>query len=106
MSTDGRRSSGPTRVFLHVGAPKTGTTYVQQVLFANRATLAQAGVLYPVTDVGQPFRLAHDFCGRRWFGQGPDRFQGEWEAVASQARAWTGGTVIVSSELLAGAAPD
>jgi hypothetical protein len=36
-----------TRVYLHIGAPKTGTTYLQEVLFRNRARLAEHGVLYP-----------------------------------------------------------
>jgi hypothetical protein len=35
------------RVFLHVGLPKTGTTYVQTVLWRNRAALAEQGLLYP-----------------------------------------------------------
>jgi hypothetical protein len=35
------------RVFVHVGLPKTGTTYVQSVLWANRPALAEQGVTYP-----------------------------------------------------------
>ena len=47
-------------VYLHVGAPKTGTTYLQDRLLANRHSLAEHGVrsvggvvgdaLNPVTD--------------------------------------------------------
>ncbi|MFA6299205.1 MAG: hypothetical protein WC642_08565, partial [Nocardioides sp.] len=33
------------RLYLHVGAPKSGTTYLQRVLETNRARLADAGVL-------------------------------------------------------------
>lgn len=33
------------RVYLHVGAPKSGTTYLQRVLDGNRAALRAAGVL-------------------------------------------------------------
>lgn len=108
MGTDPSRSHGePTkRVFVHIGAPKTGTTYLQHVLFKNAAALADAGVLYPYTDAGQSFRSAHDFCGSRWFGQGADRFRGEWELLAQRARDWDGSTVILSSELLAAAMPD
>jgi hypothetical protein len=32
---------------VHVGTPKTGTSYVQDVLFLNRETLAEQGILYP-----------------------------------------------------------
>jgi hypothetical protein len=93
-------------VFLHIGAPKTGTTYLQHVLFNNVDALASRGVLYPYADLGQSFRSAHDFCGTRWFGLPADRFHGEWDQVAERARTWDGPTVIVSSELLAAAPPD
>lgn len=94
------------RVFLHIGAPKTGTTYLQQVLFKNRETLAENGVLYPYSEVDQSFRSAHDFCGTTWFGQHAERFRGEWDRIAGLARDWDGPTVIISSELLAGASPE
>ena len=35
------------RVFLHVGGPKCGTTYLQTVLWSSKARLAEAGVLVP-----------------------------------------------------------
>lgn len=34
------------RVFFHIGAPKTGTTFLQQVLWGNRESLAARGVLF------------------------------------------------------------
>ncbi len=36
-----------TRVFFHVGLPKTGTTFIQTVLWENRPALAEQGILYP-----------------------------------------------------------
>ena len=46
----------PTRpvVYLHIGEPKTGTTFVQQVLWRNRSALAQFGIMLP-----GPRPLAH-----------------------------------------------
>src|SRR5215475_13246602 len=38
---------GRPRVYLHIGEPKTGTTFVQQAMWANRAQLAAHGVLLP-----------------------------------------------------------
>jgi len=35
------------RVFLHVGAPKSGTTFLQTVMWENREGLAERGVLIP-----------------------------------------------------------
>lgn len=107
MASDGRpATAGAKRVVLHIGAPKTGTTYLQRTLYANRERLASHGVLYPYDKPGQSFRSAHDFCGRAWFGSSPSRFRGEWDAVATRAREWSGSTVILSSELLAGAQPE
>ncbi|MBA2774812.1 MAG: hypothetical protein H0U36_12330, partial [Nocardioidaceae bacterium] len=54
------------RVFFHIGAPKTGTTYLQNVLFQNRPALKAAGVLYPYSDAGQSFRSMQDFRGVGW----------------------------------------
>jgi hypothetical protein len=94
------------RVFFHVGAPKTGTTYLQNVLWQNRELLAANGVLYPYEDPGQSFRSMQDFRGQGWAGGKATEFAGEWEAVAARSRAWDGSTVIVSNELLGGSAPD
>ncbi len=38
------------RIILHLGAPKTGSTYLQRRLAANRAALREAGVFWPVLD--------------------------------------------------------
>ena len=35
------------RIFLHIGAMKTGTTYIQTVLSENRERLIEEGVLFP-----------------------------------------------------------
>lgn len=39
------------RVFLHIGAPKSGTTFLQTVLWNNRAQLRDDGVLLPGKDL-------------------------------------------------------
>src|SRR4051812_12314697 len=94
------------RVYFHIGAPKTGTTYLQNVLFANRSALAEHGALYPYEDGGQSFRSMQDFRGVGWGRGTASEFAGEWEEVAARSRAWEGDTVIFSNELLGGASPD
>jgi hypothetical protein len=93
-------------VFFHVGAPKTGTTYLQHVLLQNKEKLAAAGVLYPYDDHGQSFRSMQDFRGAGWGTQRASTFKGEWKAVADRAVAWNGHTVIISNELLGGASAE
>ena len=46
--TSGR--TGPRRVLLHIGLPKTGTTYLQQVVWGNRDRLQADGVRVEVED--------------------------------------------------------
>jgi hypothetical protein len=88
-------------VYLHVGAPKTGTTYVQDRLHANRASLAGHGVHYPVGAHPDMFAPALDLIDRRWGGQ-REGVRGEWAALAGRVRR-TPGTVVVSQEILAAA---
>jgi hypothetical protein len=106
VTTESRAVESTKRVFFHVGAPKTGTTYLQNVLFQNRELLAANGVLYPYADPGQSFRSMQDFRGEGWAGGKAKEFAGEWEAVAARARSWDGPTVIVSNELLGGSSRD
>ena len=47
-------------VFLHVGAPKSGTTFVQQVMWSNRDELARQGVLLPGAHAQDHFRANQD----------------------------------------------
>ncbi|MEQ8384561.1 MAG: hypothetical protein RH949_19590 [Coleofasciculus sp. A1-SPW-01] len=37
-----------TTIYLHIGMPKTGTTYLQHFLFENREKLLKQGYLYPL----------------------------------------------------------
>ena len=47
-------------VYLHVGAMKTGTTYLQQLMYANRDELRDAGVLLPGATWGRQVRGVQD----------------------------------------------
>ncbi|CAM3283057.1 hypothetical protein NODU109028_09180 [Nocardioides dubius] len=92
------------RVFLHIGAPKTGTTYLQDRLARNARRLARHGVHYPGRSVfGDTslfhFRAALDVLGADWGGP-PGHADGAWEAMLRQVRR-RGGTVVISHEILA-----
>jgi hypothetical protein len=90
-------------VVLHVGAPKTGTTFLQRVLWHHRSALADDGVLYPMEDEGEHFDAAMDLREMAWGGERDPRWEGAWERVAGRARAWEGPRVVISNELLGGA---
>ena len=95
-------------VYLHVGAPKTGTTYLQDRLRLNAKSLADHGVHFPtrsplVSPALFQFRAALDLLGPDWGGP-PGHAKGNWDALARQVRRRSG-SVIVSHEILAPASP-
>ena len=96
-------STGQARVFLHIGEPKTGTTFIQQVLWSNRAELAAQGVVLPGHHPQDHFRASQDLRGIEKLASDPaGPWTGEWEILASQARQ-PGKTAVISHELLSAA---
>lgn len=96
---------GHPRVVLHVGLPKTGTTYLQALLAAHRDDLREAGVLYPFVRPGAMFHGAVEVRGSHAkFGLAAEDVAGTWQALCDRARAFPGVSVI-SHEVLAGATP-
>ena len=93
----------PRRVYLHVGAPKTGTTYIQDRLTLNSASLRRHGYRYPTGAHSDMFLPALDLLDRPWGGMRPQA-EGEWEALVRRTRR-ARGTVVLSHEILAGAKP-
>lgn len=87
------------RVLLHVGTPKTGTSYLQDVLFRNREPLAAAGITYPATRFDSHFLAALDLMKLPWGGLQAEAI-GAWEELAEQVRV-ADGTAIISHEILA-----
>ncbi len=86
-------------VLVHVGAPKTGTSYVQDVLFTHRDALAAQGILYPGDRFDAHFLAALDLMELTWGGLEKEAV-GAWDRLAAEVRAWPG-TVILSHEILA-----
>ncbi len=94
---------------MHIGAPKTGTTYLQDRLGRNAKELAAHGVHIPtraplMSSGTFHFRAALDLLGQDWGGP-PGHAEGAWDAMVRRVRR-AGGTSIISHEILAPAAPD
>ncbi len=87
------------RVLLHVGTPKTGTSYLQDVLFHNKRRLDQAGILYPAERHDAHFLAALDLMRLPWGGLEAEAV-GAWDALAAAVRAYDG-TAVISHEILA-----
>jgi hypothetical protein len=90
------------RVFLHVGSPKTGTTFLQDVLWSQRDTALEQGLLLPGERFNDHFLATLDVRGLAHEPAYPERARGMWDRLATEALAWDG-TVLISHELFAGA---
>jgi hypothetical protein len=88
-----------SRVLVHVGAPKTGTSFVQDLLFQHRESLAGQGILYPADRFDAHFLAALDLLELPWGGL-ERQAVGAWDELAARVRGWDG-TSIVSHEILA-----
>ena len=88
------------RAYIHVGLPKTGTTYLQQALWGNRRVLADSGVMVPGEGRLSQRHAAYDLLGRRIGGDDQDRIPGSWQRLVDAIAASSGGSVIISEELL------
>ncbi|HEX2894951.1 MAG TPA: hypothetical protein VHO29_13215 [Marmoricola sp.] len=86
-------------VIVHVGAPKTGTSFVQDLLFHSRDRLAELGIRYPADRFDAQFFAALDLMQLSWGGLEREAV-GAWDRLAAEVRAWPG-TAIVSHEILA-----
>lgn len=97
------------QVYLHIGAPKTGTTYLQDRLFRNARTLARHGVHFPgrspfVDPTLFHFRAALDVLDQDWGGPAGHAV-GSWDALMRRVRRRSG-TVVISHEIFAPSPPD
>ncbi len=86
------------RVLLHVGAPKTGTSFVQDILFSNRDALRKHGILYPAARHDSHFLAALDLMELPWGGLEGEAV-GAWDRLAAEVREWPD-TAIISHEIL------
>ncbi|RYE79293.1 MAG: hypothetical protein EOO74_03945 [Myxococcales bacterium] len=87
-----------TKVLVHVGAPKTGTSFVQDLLFRHREELLADGILYPADRFDAHFLAALDLMQLRWGGLEQEAI-GRWDALAQQVRDHDG-VAIISHEIL------
>lgn len=98
------------RVFLHVGAPKTGTTFLQRVLWSNRDALARQGVDVPGPNRGEHMRAGYDLRAVPAAPADPKvpkpEWEGAWSRLAASARESENGTVVISDERLAAASTE
>jgi hypothetical protein len=101
-ATPGSAARSP--VYVHIGAAKTGTTYLQTLFDAERGTLREAGLLYPACGGNGHVREALDLRHATFRGETDPRPGGSWRRMVTAIKRWNG-PALISSELLAPARP-
>ena len=95
--------SAPHRAVLHVGTPKSGTTFLQRVLWDNHATLKSQGFRCAGNRQRDMFLAAIELReSHKFWGYPPEDLAGRWSEVCRQAREHPG-TTILSHEVLGAA---
>ena len=93
------------RVFLHIGLPKTATTYLQTILWNNREVLEGQGLRLP--GVGRHEHLWSSRIVREdpGFENANERRRGAWERLRADVAQWPG-TALISHEFFAAASTE
>jgi hypothetical protein len=89
------------KVFLHIGPPKTASTYLQQILDRNAEVLRDRGICVPGTSAEGHVRGALEVMGRQNRQRPTSR--GQWKELVQELAGWSGPSAVVSCELFAAA---
>jgi len=94
------------QVFLHVGTPKSGTTFLQSLWWHHRDALAERGLLLPGTAIVDHFHASALVCDRREVVDrlAPSQLR-TWDDLLEEIGAW-GAAALVSHELFAPASAE
>lgn len=90
------------RVFVHIGLPKTGTTYLQQILWGARSSLRGDGLLLPGAGHREHLWAALDLQKRPRLAQRHPDAPGAWGRLVAEAARWDQ-DVLITHEFICGA---
>jgi hypothetical protein len=97
--------SGRQRVFLHVGLPKTGTTYLQGSLWANQGALRDRGLLLPGRGHRRHLLASIDLREDPNLHNRPGRIGQPWQELADEVNEWHG-DALITHEFFGPVSPD
>jgi len=93
------------RVFVHIGLPKTATSYLQTIIWSNREALRERGVVVPGAERRDHLWASRTVREERSQERAPERHRTAWERLRAELAA-TEGTGLVSHEFFAAASAE
>jgi hypothetical protein len=93
-------------MYVHVGCPKSGTTFLQTVLWASRRQLADQGLQIPLERVADHFHVALALRGMHDESIDAPRDRAALERLAAELPSLTATKALISHDVFAPATPD
>jgi hypothetical protein len=93
------------RVFLHVGTPKSGTTFLQSVWWANKPALREQGLLVPGRGINDHYWASCEVRGGPPVRHVPEHGHHTWERLLRRVAEFEQ-DALISHELFSAAAAD
>ncbi len=93
------------RVFLHLGLPKTGTSYLQTIVWAHREELRAAGLLVPGRERRDHLWASLVVRDDPRVGRRNPKAPGSWSVLLDESRTWAG-DVLISHEFFCAASAE
>ena len=93
------------RVLVHIGLPKTATSYLQTILWSNRDALRAAGVVVPGEERRDHLWSSREIRQDPAHARAPRRHQTAWQRVRAELES-AEGTGLISHEFFAAADPE
>src|SRR4051794_13133871 len=87
-------------VYLHIGLPKTGTTFLQTAMWHNRSALEEQGIHYPGSK-----RMDHFHASVAIRDPSGTRSDSAWQRIVRELAEWDG-TGLISHEFFSMATAD
>ncbi|MET0838037.1 MAG: hypothetical protein ABWY19_04600 [Marmoricola sp.] len=94
-----------SRVYVHIGLPKTATTYLQTILWGNREALADQQVVLPGLERREHLWISRIIRQDPKFEKFDEHHRSAWDRMRADVAA-TGGTAVISHEFLAAASAE
>jgi hypothetical protein len=83
-----------SRVYFHIGLPKTGTSYLQTILWANREKLRQSGVLLPGVERRDHLWASCVVRNDPHIELRPPLARSSWDRLVTEVLDWPGDAII------------